>query len=69
MDKKIDHRECPDDVVEDARKFYEGYIANSDGLNFRGEPCPPWDELNDAVKSHWCATVYVARRVHAEKMR
>ena len=42
-------------VVTLARRYYERYIANSDGLNFRGEKCPPWPELTAAVQSHWCA--------------
>lgn len=66
MEKKIDWKECPEDVVASARAFYERYIRNSDGLNFAGQQCPPWDDLGDKVKSHWCATVLTARQRAAD---
>ena len=40
-----------------ARAAYEAYIANSNGLAWDGRPCPTWDDLNHAVRSHWCAAV------------
>lgn len=43
-----------------AKRFYEAYLENSNGLNFRGEPCPCWKELNDDVKAHWCAVAVSA---------
>lgn len=58
---KINVKECPVEVVQQARKLYEAYTANSDNLNFRGEPCPPWDQLTEAVQSHWCAVEYATK--------
>jgi hypothetical protein len=59
---KVDWRTCADDVVAAARRFYEAYLANSDGLAWNGLPCPTWEQLNDAVRSHWCAVALQARR-------
>jgi hypothetical protein len=40
-----------------ARVAYQAYIANSNGLAWDGRPCPTWEDLNHAVRSHWCAAV------------
>ncbi len=57
----INEVDCSDAIRNRAKALYEAYIQNSDGLNFRGEPCPPWDLLTPAVRSHWCATALEAR--------
>ncbi len=57
---KVDELTCTRVVRARARQFYEAYIANSDGLNYRGDQCPPWDDLTPAVRSHWCAVAVVA---------
>lgn len=62
---KIDWKSCTQQTVYCARKFYESYLDNSGGLAWDGRPCPTWDELNDAVKSHWCAVVHLARKFAA----
>lgn len=43
-----------------AKRFYEAYLENSNGLNFRGDPCPCWKDLDDDVKAHWCAVAISA---------
>ena len=64
---KIDHLTCAPETIAEARRYYEAYLANSDGLAWNGLPCPTWDALNDAVRSHWCAVATEAaalRRYH-----
>ena len=39
--------------MEHARIGYEAYIAHSGGKNYRGDPCPAWDELPEAIRGHW----------------
>jgi hypothetical protein len=58
---KVDWRTCATETLGHAREFYAAYLANSDGLAWNGAPCPTWDALNDAVRSHWCAVA-----LHAE---
>jgi len=55
-----------DNKVNWLSELYEGYLANSDGLAWDGRPCPTWGELNDKVRSHWCATVITARALAAD---
>lgn len=43
-------------LVALAQRLYAAYTENSGNLNYRGEQCPAWDDLGDAVRSHWCAT-------------
>jgi hypothetical protein len=57
---KVDVNECDEGAKQAARVFYERYIANSDGLNFRGEPCPAWQDVGPQVQSHWCAVAMLA---------
>lgn len=46
-----------------ARELYLAYCESSGWKNFRGEPCPPWDELPEAVRTHWTAVAsYVLRK-------
>jgi hypothetical protein len=47
-------------VRDTAKLLYEAYIANSEGLNYQGLPCPQWDDLTPAVRSHWCASAIAA---------
>lgn len=63
MDNKIDWKDCDPKTVAAARALYEAYIANCGGLSWDGKPCPTWDGLNDAVRSHWCAVA-----IHAAGM-
>lgn len=65
MHDTIDWKACDEATVTAARALYEGYIANSGGLAWDGRPCPTWDGLNDAVRSHWCAVVLIARGLAA----
>jgi hypothetical protein len=51
---KITEAECDDITKALARKLYESYTANSDNLNFQGNPCPAWPELPPAIRGHWC---------------
>ena len=57
---KVDVNQCDDGTKQAAKVFYERYIANSDGLNVRGEPCPKWEDVGPAVQSHWCAVASLA---------
>lgn len=58
--EKVDWKKCDEPVVVFAQVLYEAYIANSDGLAWDGRQCPEWGNLNDAVRSHWCAVVLCA---------
>ena len=60
--KKVDWRTCSDAVLRRAERFYMAYLANSDGLAWDGRPCPTWEQLNDAVRSHWCAVALFAEK-------
>lgn len=46
-----------------ARDAYATYIAASGGLNFRGEPCPEWDDLPEQIRANWY-TVALRFREH-----
>lgn len=65
---KVDWTKCDVTTTAAARELYEAYIANSDGKAWDGRPCPTWDGLNDAVRSHWCAVVVAARGLVMRKM-
>lgn len=52
---KIEEKNCDERTRAGARELYEVYIANSDGLNYQGLPCPTWDDLPEEVRAHWCA--------------
>lgn len=46
-----------------AKDLYLSYCESSGWKNFRGEPCPPWEELPDAVRTHWTAVAsFVLRK-------
>jgi len=53
----INHTECDLHIVVAAKAAYEAYTLNSGGLNYKGDPCPLWIALPDAIRSHWCAAV------------
>ena len=44
--------------------LYASYNRGGDpataGLNYRGEPCPAWDDLTDNIKAKWRATAAAA---------
>lgn len=42
------------------RDFYAVYCASSDGKNFRGDPCPAWADLPEAVRGHWAVVAHRA---------
>ena len=46
---------CTPQTVQMAKKMYMAYCENSGNKNFRGEECPRWEELPQAIQSHWCA--------------
>lgn len=46
------------------RQLYEAYCASSSWKNFRGEPCPQWDDLTEAVRTHWAAVAEAAKGTH-----
>ena len=54
MTTKILEPECDVTTKALARRLYESYTANSDNLNFQGNPCPVWDALPEAIRGHWC---------------
>lgn len=43
--------------------LYQRYIGSSGGLNFRGEPCPNWSDLPEAIRGHWRAVATTALEV------
>lgn len=45
-----------------ARRLYEVYCESSGAKNFRGDPCPAWDELPEAIRTHWTAVAVAAAR-------
>lgn len=50
-------------LVKIAKIAYEAYIESSGGKNYRGDPCPTWDELPPAIQGHWQAAVRAVQRV------
>lgn len=40
-----------------AKAAYERYCADAGNLNFRGEQCPAWNDLPQAIRDHWVAAV------------
>lgn len=57
---KVDVKTCDDGTKRAAKVFYERYCHNADNKNFRGEECPKWEDLGEAVQSHWCAVADLA---------
>lgn len=51
----------PTDPV--AKKLYAAYNRGGDlataGLNYRGEPCPTWEELPENVRAKWEAVAAI----------
>lgn len=45
-----------------AAYFYRVYCDSSGGKNFRGDPCPAWADLPEAIQQHWTAVALAARR-------
>ncbi len=45
-----------------AANLYRVYCDSSGGKNFRGDPCPAWADLPDAIRGHWTAVAVWARR-------
>lgn len=45
-----------------AAHFYDVYCQSSGGKNFRGDPCPAWADLPEAIRTHWTAVALAARR-------
>lgn len=62
MGRKYIESECTEATRAEARRFYEAYIANSDGLNYQGLPCPKWEDLPAAIRGHWCAVAVASDR-------
>lgn len=48
---------------QDGQIAYNAYGDHASWLTFDGRPMPRWDELGDAVRSHWiAAAARVSRR-------
>ena len=45
-----------------AAHFYDVYCQSSGGKNFRGDPCPAWADLPEAIQKHWTAVARAAGR-------
>lgn len=45
-----------------ATHLYRVYCDSSGGKNFRGDPCPAWADLPEAIQQHWTAVALAARR-------
>lgn len=45
-----------------AAHFYDVYCQSSGGKNFRGDPCPAWADLPEAIRTHWTAVALADRR-------
>ena len=50
------------DPAEIAAHFYAVYCESSGGKNYRGDPCPAWADLPDAIRQHWTAVAKAAGR-------
>ena len=46
--------------VEVAKLLYETYCASSGNKNYRGDPCPAWEALPDAIRTHWTSVAKAA---------
>lgn len=55
MATRVDESKCSEATRLHAQQLYQAYITNSNGLNYEGKPCPPWQQLTPAVRSRWCA--------------
>jgi hypothetical protein len=49
-----------ENVIELAQRFYNAYGVHADWKSWNGNPMPQWDELNEAVQSHWIAVAQLA---------
>lgn len=49
-------------AAEFAEHLYDVYCKSSGGKNFRGDPCPAWDDLPAAIQQHWTAVALAARQ-------
>ena len=54
--------------MTDGQRAYEAYNAGGDpataNLNFRGEPCPAWEDLPENVRAKWEAAAAALTGVH-----
>lgn len=50
------------DPRDRAAHFYDVYCKSSGGKNFRGDPCPAWADLPEAIQRHWTAVARAAGR-------
>jgi hypothetical protein len=57
---KIEEANCDKFTRMAAEFFYKRYCENSDNKNYRGEPCPSWEELPPAIRGHWCSVAMLA---------
>lgn len=40
-----------------AKRAYTRYVEHAGGVNYQGLPCPSWDQLPEAIRQHWVASV------------
>lgn len=52
-----------------ARELYNTYVQHAGGVNYEGKPCPTWENLNDAVRSHWECVASTVRPISIEVAR
>lgn len=55
--------EAVEDLEDLERELYEAYVADAGGLTWDGKPCPAWENLPEAVRTHWGAAAAAARRL------
>ena len=54
---------------EDVGKYlYATYCESSDNKNYRGDPCPEWEELPEGIRKHWTMVAKAARRHFAFRL-
>jgi hypothetical protein len=51
-----------------AQHLYNTYAASAGNKNFQGNPMPTWDELPEAIRSHWRAVAAESAHVVTEQV-
>lgn len=51
-----------------ARMAYQAYCKSSGNKNFRGDRCPEWEALPEAIRGHWEEAVKEVQRLLTDKL-
>jgi hypothetical protein len=48
------------------KRGYEAYASSADWKNFQGNKMPEWEELPEAIKTHWIRAAFAIRNIPPE---